>query len=265
MFRAHVIQRRSGHQFISLAECLELDPRTLAIDQLSNAHHIYKVPFLDSTVRGSCAALTSLKWKTSLPVWTADMIPGTTIHWSRTWKWIWIPFRERRVNDFLWRLIRRSLSLGIARRRYSNETSCCVCPNTLEDYKHFLHSCPTSRASWRWFINVWRVTTGRQLGHELHNILFASTPTTRFLKNHKHKFIVLATAHGELLYSIWFVRCQSVFNDDPFSPAAVIALARFRIQRALLMINSHYKGSSTEYVALMDVFLTNLTDRAITA
>jgi hypothetical protein len=97
--------------------------------------------------------------------------------------------------------------------------------------------CPPASELWQWFCKVWKQTSGHQLGSTLADKLFCSLPK-RICKGARNKWMVLAIAHGELLYSLWLQRCRAVFDKDTsqLGKHVLIAVATHRIDRALKTI-----------------------------
>jgi hypothetical protein len=241
-----------------------MDPSLLVIDQITFASKVTQTPLLKLTVRGSCLALTALSSEIpQMASWNADLqpyFPQQQQHqqqhhqqhqsrWRRVWTWVWASHRDRKVCDFLWRLLHRSLNLGFDRRRYSQDSdscSCCVCPDQIESYSHLLIDCPISHHVWRWFILVWHTATDLHLDDTLFGCLFSSLVPSKVPAASKHRWLILSVAHGELLYSLWLCRCRAIFDQQPneFSIWAITSTATFRINRALQTVCSAKKWKS---------------------
>ena len=91
---------------------MELDQRALVVDQMINGK-VTTVPFAASTVHGSSAVLTSKLGQTPNIVtkWNPLLLPNIVIMWQRVWIWVWASYRDRKISDFLWRLLHQALPL----------------------------------------------------------------------------------------------------------------------------------------------------------
>jgi hypothetical protein len=262
MIRAHVVSHRCGFLCEGPLDDIELDPSVIKIDQVVHGE-LVQTPILLSTVRGTCAALTASQ--AELPSFTAwsSTFPIQMVHfkWRYVWSWVHVSHRDGKVSDFLWRLMHRSLRLGIDRRHYSRqygESICCaVCPTETETYAHFLFECPTSSDLWRWFCDTWRSCVGVRLGHDLFSCLFCSIrPSNYRSKAAKARWLVLSLAHGELLYSLWLCRCRAIFDEDAsqLHLANVKAIAKFRMCRSLDTLAYARKYSDPSLQPIVDRF-----------
>lgn len=266
LLRAHVVQHPTGLLCEGFADDMELDQGKLVIDQLVNGK-VVTVPFAKSSVRGSSALLTkqiasapslSARWKPLMPL---------AIRWVAVWLWVWAAYRDLKVADFLWRLFHQALPLGYNRRGFARKqtdpaksnTNCCVCPE-METYAHFLRDCPSSSAVWAWFRRVWSSAfPADPLHRDLLRALFLAPRKIR--KRARSRLLVRSIVMGELLYTVWIQRCRALFDKQPneFSPLVIIAVARFRIRRALTTV-SHpsSKFSSDRLVAAVERLVSAL-------
>lgn len=239
---AHVQPHWQGWLVVGPADCSEVDERRLVIDQRQGSKTT-AVPLLTGfTVRGTTSALTSstAKQRNFSALWLQDLHRDDTVPWRRVWAWVWARYRDLKVSDFLWLLLNRALPLGVNRRRYADDTSCCICADKEEDYAHFTFTCPAVQRVLKWFFAAWSVVTGRPFPLTARTAIFASAPSASALKKHPAEATVLSVAHGELLYAIWLCRCRCIFDADPdaFMPAVIAATARFRINRSLRTASS---------------------------
>jgi hypothetical protein len=252
LLRAHVIQHPRGLLCEGFADDVELDQQQLVVNQLINGK-IKTVPLAKSTVRGTNGLLTSSKATTpSLSARWSPMVPFE-INWMAVWLWVWAAYRDRKVCDFLWRLFHHALPLGYNRRRFSDDVDCCVCSGQLETYEHLLRDCPSTRAVWAWFRRIWRSAFGTDpFPQDICRALFLCLPPRKNRKRARQRVLVRSIALGELLYAIWLQRCRCLFDKQPneFAPLVIVAVARFRIRRALTTV-SHpsSKYSSDRLVA----------------
>jgi hypothetical protein len=241
--RCYVVQHRSGLLCEGPIDTLELLPSKIVI-----AQHYKRIvtPILSSSVHGSCAALTALVARApTFPSWTNDLAPYR-IPWRRVWRWVWVPYRDRKVGNFFWRLLHRSLFLGTDRARYSHDTDCSACPTSIESYSHLFDTCPVFARCWLWFTNIWHAVSGSHLDSSLVASVFCSLPPSRIRSRARLAYWrVLLIAHGELLYSVWLSRCRAVFDGVLFSAAVVTAVARFRISRAIVTLQSAHRYRDT--------------------
>ena len=250
LIRAQVIPHRQGYLCEGPADTVDYDTKVLHIDQFFNGK-IVRTPLSASTVRGCCAALAHSQAKPATDRWS-DTLPGN-INWRRIWKWVWSTYRDRKVCDFLWRLLHKGLYLGHDRHHYAEDTSCPLCPDQEESYQHLLVDCPAIQRLWSWFSSVWHSVTATRLGHaSLHTILLSSLWPSRVPKTSRARLTVLSIAHGELLYTLWLARCRALFDNDidQLNIHSLAATACFRIDRALSTIGHHRRWSSDALSAL---------------
>jgi hypothetical protein len=243
--RAQVIVHREGWICNGPLDTIELlSDEDIFINQ-SIRNKIVSVPISQMTVRNTTIALVPVV-KPTFRSWNM-----TTVNWRRVWMWVWASYRDKKVSSFLWRLSHRALSLGYNRRSYA-DSSCVLCTNNEETYEHFIHLCPSASDLWQGFCKVWKQTSGgHQLGSTLTDKLFCSLPK-RIYKGARNKWMVLAIAHGELLYSLWLQRCRAVFDNDTsqLGKHTLVAVAKHRIDRALKAVEWNQRWKS--------VMLTNL-------
>jgi hypothetical protein len=232
--RAHVTEHRHGYLCHGPQQLLELDPALLSVDQLVGTR-MTRVPLLKTTVRGCAKALTATKASTpNFSVWDTHLLQTTPIRWKRIINWIWSPHRDRKINDWLWKLIHRALPLGFNRRRFSDDINCACGTDVVESIEHVFGACAVFSALWAWFRNAWHEATKVVIGDSLYDRLFCSVPTfTRPLKQQDNKmyWILFGVAHSELLYCWWLHRCDAVMDDqlDAFTPTAIAARFRHRL------------------------------------
>ena len=81
----------------------------LSIDQ-RNGHETTAAPVTTIPVHATTAALTSLK--TQQPVDFAVKWPQLQLPWKRVLRWIWSPYRDRHINDLLFKIIHHGLPIG---------------------------------------------------------------------------------------------------------------------------------------------------------
>ncbi len=247
--RARVTIDNLGWRFRGRLQDVPLLPSTLTIAQRDLKHAPTRAPILDITVRETTAALTALK---TIPVDFAAKWPGITVAWKRVLRWIWAPLRDRRVNDFLFKIIHRKLPLG--ERRYWDPllNVSCPCGTDLESFEHLFGICSVARSVWTWFFSAWHAATGRHIQPNLRNIVFASLPPAKIRKSSKAYWRLLTLAHTEAIYSIWLTRNRWVFDGDPYSSIQIKALACSRILAACQAAtpNHNINGFSASFESL---------------
>jgi hypothetical protein len=227
--RARVVGGPALFEFVGVVRKLPLEPDLLACDQARNGK-VVRAPLSELTVRGTTAALLlrkakvadlSVKWTKPLP-------------WRRVWKWVWSGNRNRKVNDFLWKLCHRRLPLGEV-RDYDPAAQGCRCGAGLETHEHLFFECPVAKAVWARFLRMWSTTTLSYFSAppDAQSALFLSVPPSTVKPRRRAFWQLLSIAHTELLYSIWLQRCAATFNSEYFSPLTVFVLYRSRLDRAL--------------------------------
>jgi exonuclease III len=236
LIRAHVQDHWLGWLVAGPADCIDVDERRLIVDQRRGSRTT-KLPLDKLTVRGTTTLLNHLqaKRRNFTALWLQDLDRDDTIPWRRVWAWVWAPYRDRKVADHLWRLLNRSLALGVSRRAFAADTSfCCVCSTTLETYAHFTFDCPVVHQCLAWFLAAWRATTDLRIDLNRRSAIFASLPSTSRRQRHPARSIVFSIAHGELLYTLWLGRCRCTLDNelDAFMPPVLAVTAIFRMRRA---------------------------------
>jgi hypothetical protein len=262
--RAQVVPHWQGWLVEGPADMCETDFSRLCIDQRVGSKTV-SVSLLDKfSVRGTTAALNALdaKHRDFSTMWHADLDNDDTVPWRRVWAWTRAPYRDLKVVDHIWRLLHRSLSLGYNRRRFANDTTCCVCTDKLETYAHFTFECAVVHRLLAWFLGAWRSATGLLVPLTRRTALFASLPTTASRKKNPARTAVFSIAHGELLYTIWLGRCRAVMDQDldAFSPAILAATAAFRIKRSLVMLASFPRQRKADVLLCSERLNAALTD-----
>ena len=231
--RAQVFSHREGWLLNGPLDDAELaDDDSVFIDQADSQQ---QMAMSKVTVRNTTAALVHKQAELPTLHVTWPTMP-VNYNWRRVWMWVWALYRDKKVSSFLWRAVHCKLQLGHDRRRYSNATSCAFCPDQMETYEHFYHSCPATNGLWTWFRLVWQQTSGYQLPDSFSTKLFCSIPS-RIFRGARLRWMVLSVAHGELLYSLWLQRCRAVHDiadaQTQMSKQMLVVVARHRINRAL--------------------------------
>jgi hypothetical protein len=246
LFRAHVVPHFNGFLCEGLEEELEIDTDCLSVDQCVN-NKLTPLPLTKTTVKGTRSALTAQI--ASIPSWTKwPNNISKIIGKNKTWRWVWSSYRDRRVSDFLWRLLHKSLYLV---------DSCKACSHTSEDYVHFLLDCPYSKGLFRWFCDVWLATTDFCLDTSLTGVMFCSLPR-KISKHLIHTQKILLICHGELLYTLWLTRCRRVFNDETLPLVVVTSIFKYRAKRSLDTFNANPRWCSQLTHTTSDELLSNM-------
>jgi len=222
----------------------------LLIDQLVGAH-VTEAPLLSSTVARSRGALQAAAAITpTFERWT--LAPGRPPPWRRIIKAIRHRSLDRKVTDFLWKILHRALPVGYNRRRFA-DPSCPHCDGTID---HLLVDCPVTREVWLWFSTQWDRVTGPTLNiiNSLDLLLLISARPRRnpWLKTQQ---LALRVAAAETLYAVWLHRNDVLFNEATTSAPTAIGQARFRVRRALTTLAYTKDGSA---------MLANLTHQLTT-
>ena len=232
--RAHVAPLDGVLKYRGYLHRVPLIADKLSIDQ-RNGHETTAAPVITIPVHATTAALTSLK--TQQPVNFAVKWPQLQLPWKRVLRWIWSPYRDRHINDLLFKIIHHRLPIGERRQWDPDLNVACPCGNDLETLTHLFVDCPVARSSWTWFFNSWRVATGRVTVASTRASFFASVPPAH-LRNDKAYWRLFSIAQPEMLYCIWLQRCRCLFDDQPYSSAIVVALFKARLISALSSASS---------------------------
>jgi hypothetical protein len=230
--RAVVLRTSSQLRFFGSRATTPLAFDVLRLDQGLGSSHRRSL-LSSSTVSGTTAALThnvlhipdlAQRWNGSSFGPHLSTLPNP----ARLWRWVWWRHRDRKVNDFLWQLAHRRLSLGENIWRWTDEVG-CLCGQHLETADHLFLDCSVTAPVMRWFRRVWRQVTG----HDLSVSVFAGVVPASPTKKRRAYWHLLALAYPDLLYSIWLQRCSAVFDDAAFVAVAIAPLFRFRLRRSI--------------------------------
>ena len=142
-----------------------------------------------------------------------DPRPRPTAPWRRIIKAIRHRSLDRKVTDFLWKILHRALPVGYNRRRYA-DPSCPHCDGTTETLDHLLVDCPVTRDVWLWFSTQWDRVTGTTLNiiNSLDLLLLISARPRRNPWR-KTQQLALRVAAAETLYAVWLHRNNVLFNE----------------------------------------------------
>jgi hypothetical protein len=255
--RAHVTPHREGFLVHGPEQTLELDADLLNVDQRVNGK-VIQVPLLQSTVHGSTGALIALK--ASTPSFTGWHL-GRLVRWKRVFGWVWDRFRDRKINDHLWRLMTRSLNFGFKRRAYADPA--CPCGHAMESIEHVYNGCVVFNVVWAWFREAWNTSMHKDLGNTLYDRLFCSVrPTSRLPRNTNDRLYwwFLSTAHTELIYTLWLNRCDAVMGNDvdAFNVASIAVRYRHRVTVALSTLANLRRFDGLQQLA--EGFLGEISD-----
>ena len=176
--------------------------------------------------------------------------------WKRVLRWIWSPLRDRRINDFLFKIVHHRLPIGERRHWDPDVNVACPCGNDLETLPHLFGVCAVARPFWTWFFRSWRTATGRLINTSTRTTLFGSLPSSRLRRNVKAYWRLFTIAHPEALYCIWLQRCRWVFDDQPYSSTAIAAFLKARLATALS--SASHLASVPGFLAYADAFLDAL-------
>jgi hypothetical protein len=239
MHRAHTSETHDD-QVIAHGALLAtaLVPELLRIDQLIDGSIVQR-PLSTITVNGSTKALTDYK----------QQLPNFDTKWAgvlqqqnckRVTKWIWCRSRNKKCNDFLFKLLHMRLQVGENRHYDVDHNVGCLCGEDLETHLHLLVQCSIVQPYWRWFQRAVHRSLHLHINVNTPSLLFASVPPSRIRMNTKAIWRILEVAHAEALYSIWLQRCNAVFRDEPFTQQSIATLLRQRL-RSSFMAAKHLK------------------------
>jgi hypothetical protein len=228
--RAHISHQRSNDACLGAIATTPIIPDQITINQLIDKK-LQRVSIGDLTINSTTKALTSLKH--TVPdfdrKWTGILRHHPS--WKRVLKWVWCRNRNRKVNDFLFKVLHRRLPVG-ENRDYADNPA-CPCGIELETHHHLLVHCASIKRFWQWFARAVRSSTSIHISIDNTSLILASVPPSRIRKQHRAKHRLLEIAHGEALYSIWLQRCNSFFDDQPFDSEYIAALLRSRLRLAI--------------------------------
>jgi hypothetical protein len=255
LVRAHITWSDGCLWYNGQLREVALLPDRLVIDQRAATGDTTRMPLRTATSRGTTSALVASK---TAPVDFASKWPAMTLPWKRVLRWVWTSTRDRHVNDFLYKLIHRRLPLGYRRYWDPQLEVGCPCGGALETLEHLFGVCPIARSVWTWFFSAWRRATDIRLVASPRHVFFASLPPAHLRRNNAPLYKLLSIAHTEALYSIWLCRNRYVFDDDPYEPVVIKALALSRILAACQAASSlhHLPG----YTAVFDALYSALQD-----
>jgi len=272
LIRAQVVEHRQGGLVNGPLDEVELElDENIFINQYIH-NEMVLTPLTHITVRDTTAALVQKELEIPSLHNTWPLMPVN--RWRRVWMWVWASYRDKKVASFLWRAVHCRLYLGYDRRRYGDDVSCAICPETIESYEHFFHSCPSANDLWTWFRLVWQQTSGYQLRNDFMSKLFCSIPT-RIFRSARNRWLVLSVAHGEILYSLWLQRCRAIYdvhdeNDDnnnhigdahiQMSKQVLVAVAKHRIGRALQTIMNNKRWRCANLTQLCEKMRQKMHD-----
>jgi hypothetical protein len=227
LVRAYVHQACGKTLYFGRTQDLPFIPYKLHAYQLVDKRRVH-TPLFEATVQATTAVLRADR--SSQPINIQSKWPTLRPSRKRIFKWVWSNTRDHKVNDFLWKIVHRRLPVG-ERRIYSEDVA-CPCGNELETLEHLFGVCSVARRIWKWFAKAWRAGTGRSFHASPRNIFFASIPPGKIRPDRKAYWRLFAIVQPEVLYAIWLQRCRFVYDDEPFSPPVIAAIARDRIMRA---------------------------------
>jgi len=237
---------RRGLLFESFTDSQDLNPTFVRVDQLIKGR-IVATPLLSVTVHGTRSALMHASIKNpSFEQWEDDL--GRPPPWRKFFAWTWARERDHKSSDFLWRLVHRSLHLGVDRRGYSQDTSCPLCNEGMETYDHFLGGCPVTRPIFDLISSAWTRTTGStlDLSHPRLVLLAGALHSSSRSPRARQLRLLRGTLMAETLYTIWLFRCRTLFDQEPVSSAALRSHVKHRVQRALeVVLSIHRKQHDT--------------------
>jgi hypothetical protein len=230
LIRAHVIHQRSNEITLGALAITPIVSGQITINQLIEKK-IKRVPIAELSINSTTKALTHMKQQ--LPNFDAKWLGIIDIHpsWKRVIKWTWCCNRNRKLNDFLLKLLHRRLPVGET-RGYADDPG-CLCGDDLETHQHLLVECPIVKPYWKWIQRAWRLTTDHNIATNTPTLIFSSVPPSRISKHSRAKWRLFEIVHPEALYSIWLQRCRAIFDDAPFSAGSIAVTLRGRIRLAL--------------------------------
>jgi hypothetical protein len=250
--RAHVFETAGDLVSHGPLDQVPLIPGMLTIDQISDGK-VARTPVTSLSARSTTAALQQ---KRSAPVDLSLKWPSLVLPWKRVYRWVWSPYRDKRVNDFLFKIMHRKLPVG-ANRHYDPDLNVgCPCGQDLETLEHLFGVCPIARSVWTRVLRAWQSATGRLLPATPRTIFFGSVPPSRLRPNNKAYWRLLAIVQPEILYGIWLQRCRWIFDDDVYSVHAITAIIKTRILNALAAATPLHNISG--FIAIVDSFLDSL-------
>jgi hypothetical protein len=211
----------------------------LMIDQLIDGAIVQR-PLSTITVSGSTKALTY--YKQQLPnfntKWTG-ILPAR--NWKRVIKWIWCRNRNKKTNDFAFKLLHLRLPVGDNRHYDLDLNVGCLCGNAAESHQHLLVECHIVQPYWAWFKRAVRRSLHLDIDTNTCALLFASVPPSRIPKLFKANWRIIEIAHAEALYAIWLQRCNAIFRDETYDASHISTLLRQRI-RSSFIATKHLKS-----------------------
>jgi hypothetical protein len=173
------------------------------------------------------------------------------------WRGVWQPFRDDKVNQFLWQIIYRIpatkhfvFSQGWVRdisrneiiKRCDSRTWCERCPdNAYEDLVHLFWKCSESQAIWEWVFALMRkVGKFRASDWEftMAQVLLGAPIKNVGRKWPRHLWEVL---RGQTTWEIWFTRDKQLFDQVQTSREGTVMKIWTQIRQYLVIGWSKYR------------------------
>jgi len=226
------------------------------LDRIFVRQHSSSSSIRNISVRGSTLALSSSLLKPPSPshFWTTLCHPLLPPSQRIVWNWVWSPLRERKINDFIWKLLHNSLPLGSIIGKWSNH-SLCPCSLSVENTSHLFFDCSISQICWSTFIKYWADLT-QKIVTLSPLLIFLSKPSinSSFLSK------LWVMLHGCMLYSIWTSRCYHLFNDAPYNPLVITknfaykSISFLKVQKYLKKSHPLFKKSINLLKNILDSY-----------